>query len=816
MPQPSVGLLYSDHPIRAFDEDELGIREFVERLTRPLLHWPTRESLVIGLYAPWGSGKTSILNLLEVVFENAEFRNRAIVTRFNPWLYSDSETLLRAFFNTLNHATHTTPLLTATRKKSLKTALEAISRFAVPVFAPATQILAGGVDLLTPGSSALMHALTAALSEGEGEFDANKRKAAAALASLGTRSRPARLIVLIDDLDRAESREVLAMLKVVRLIADLPNVTYVLATDYYRITKLISRSGEGLSGSDYLEKIIQIGIQLPPISSAKVRQLLLAGVDSILREAAGESEFVSIEAILEERRVDLSDVILWRVRNLRHRARLLNSFRFLLLSGKTPLEIDPVDALLVAFLQTFYPLFIERIRCNKTFLTRDYSLSGIISQLGRKNKDRQQLRKASLRNLLQLDDFSDAKEPALGTGDVHDSEQEQEEIDLTTQPKLPDAIMQERTKLRAILLLLFPYVEIGETPSDVQRLRWRRENRITSAERFDRYFAYTVPEDSVSDATVNAWIKGVRPLLSKAPSLSDTSEWHRYVNVIFTPLSEIVGPKRTDFVEKVIDRIPELSKAEFPVFALVFAYAGLAEIVSDSEAAEVIRQLLLTFWKDMASGHYSVDSVGREEVEPVQWSLHNAFAVLLSGVKDPFDAVHAAGQHVNTWRRRLSQSEEEFNSGALPDALQSVLDVGLSRVDAAVKSKRDVFEDYGIHAGGPLWRWRDLLRHTHASYTPIRLYLKWLIDTKSQHVPAVLGLFAGWSGDSASLDMVNYADVRRGAEEIIGWCTLLRAVANYRKQSHPVDASCEHLIGEFADMLHLEAARRRQAANVTD
>src|SRR5687768_3782665 len=80
----------ADRPIRSGSEDRLGVRSFVQRLVQPLLSAAADGSLVIGLYAPWGHGKSSALNLLDETLRTAKSANptlpEALIVRFTPWL----------------------------------------------------------------------------------------------------------------------------------------------------------------------------------------------------------------------------------------------------------------------------------------------------------------------------------------------------------------------------------------------------------------------------------------------------------------------------------------------------------------------------------------------------------------------------------------------------------------------------------------------------------------------------------------------------------------------------------------------------------
>ena len=73
---------WTDRPILGADEDELGRAPFAASLAEAVAGWQGQDSLVIGLYGSWGSGKTSVKNM---VFEAlAKKPNPPIVIDFSP------------------------------------------------------------------------------------------------------------------------------------------------------------------------------------------------------------------------------------------------------------------------------------------------------------------------------------------------------------------------------------------------------------------------------------------------------------------------------------------------------------------------------------------------------------------------------------------------------------------------------------------------------------------------------------------------------------------------------------------------------------
>jgi predicted KAP-like P-loop ATPase len=86
-------MLFHDEPISSRSDDLLNRRRFVTQLSRAILSWNTNEPLVVGIYAGWGDGKTSVLNLL-----NEELSGKASVMVFDPWYFNSQEELVRIFF----------------------------------------------------------------------------------------------------------------------------------------------------------------------------------------------------------------------------------------------------------------------------------------------------------------------------------------------------------------------------------------------------------------------------------------------------------------------------------------------------------------------------------------------------------------------------------------------------------------------------------------------------------------------------------------------------------------------------------------------
>ena len=88
-----------DRPIKTEKDDFLGRKKFSRHLGKALLDWKEKESLVIAIYGKWGSGKSSLINLAVENIEKSNRKNKPTIIGFNPWTFSEENTLSGHFFN---------------------------------------------------------------------------------------------------------------------------------------------------------------------------------------------------------------------------------------------------------------------------------------------------------------------------------------------------------------------------------------------------------------------------------------------------------------------------------------------------------------------------------------------------------------------------------------------------------------------------------------------------------------------------------------------------------------------------------------------
>ena len=261
------GSLIADEPIVSGDQDLLDRVELAEAIADVVLGVRPGTSLTCAVQGPWGSGKTSVLHLVAACLRESE--RPPLVVAFNPWLFSGVDDLLRRFFEEL-----TAELRGHDRRKRYKKtrkALEALADGLEPI---------DWVPVVGPWSTRLGRAARMLLKRRRSDESlAQQRDATAAILKQQNRQ----IVLLVDDVDRLEPREIRQVFQLVRLIGDLPNMVYVLAFDRVVVEKIID-SGVGVDGHAYLDKIIQVGFDLPNVSPEHLKEMVTKSIDRVAKD----------------------------------------------------------------------------------------------------------------------------------------------------------------------------------------------------------------------------------------------------------------------------------------------------------------------------------------------------------------------------------------------------------------------------------------------------------------------------------------------------------------------------------------------------
>lgn len=251
-----------------------------------------------------------LLRQLEI--ESGQADNETIIIRYNPWLVSGHETLISDFFRLLGN--RTAEFSDTDASNDIRRYAREVAAFTERLTGSAEgmmRVVALGLDLSGGGGAATfgLGAAQEALRKIKGTAGSVREKLAEnAVLTLqeardnlkaALKKTPKRFLVIIDDIDRLETDEVRPILSMVKSVGDLPNVTYLLGFDRRSIEHAL---GEGQTEQDdrptFLEKVIQIDIELPRISSKLLGKELFRWLPSLLNRELTESEISDLETDL--------------------------------------------------------------------------------------------------------------------------------------------------------------------------------------------------------------------------------------------------------------------------------------------------------------------------------------------------------------------------------------------------------------------------------------------------------------------------------------------------------------------------------------
>ena len=337
-----------ERPITAPEEDQLERSGFIARLCDAVIDQQTAKAtgVIIGVTGPWGSGKSSILNLLEDHLRK-QYRD-VVVVRFDPWLVSGRNDLIGEFLADLVAELKRTPGI----KDRAKSTISKLVKYG-STLSPLAE--------LVPMYGAMFKGAMAIARERLDRTESLHQQRSDLIDALS--NAPSAIIVLIDELDRVEDDEIRTLAQLVRSVADFPGISYVLAYDAKRVMSALG-AGELERGRAYLEKIVQLQVPLPILIDSEIHRLIEQDLSRL------DTRLVPSKRAEIERYTELRDLLVPRlISTPRDAKRLTASFSTLIhmVAG----EVDWIDLLGFCALLVKAPLIIEQIKLDPDYVADD-------------------------------------------------------------------------------------------------------------------------------------------------------------------------------------------------------------------------------------------------------------------------------------------------------------------------------------------------------------------------------------------------------------------------------------------------------------
>jgi len=481
--QPTDGI-GADAPILTASEDRLGRANYVGRIVSELSSSNSRDGKVFAIRGGWGFGKSSLKNLIIKRLNDAKNKS-ANWLDFNPWQWGDSDAIARALFfqiadrlggkyskkelaraealrrygeiftgasKPLKKAGSSDHFISTLLANASVVAVASAIGFNLSTLAKAWSVVAAIVAavlaVLSAGAFLLGRALSFFGRDHSGEpLDKVRETLKARLSEL---DQP--LVIFVDDIDRLEPNQIIALLRQVKANANLPNIVFVLLFQPSIVEQALNPIAAG-NGHAFLEKIVQANFDLPKVPVSTVHSVFGDELSQRVEHYATETN-----GFLPMRWMQASKCIQSSLHNIRDVRRLISSIAIYMplhVNGSV-FEVNIIDFLLLEVLRVFEPDLHDALFGEKDLLAQERLPS---------DKAQQDRNKKAAAKLLEL-------------------------------------VPEERRDIpKNVLKELFPLLEwaYGDRDSLRHSSRWLDEKRVCTSRYFPRYFELQTTEGEISE-----------------------------------------------------------------------------------------------------------------------------------------------------------------------------------------------------------------------------------------------------------------------------------------------------------------------------
>ena len=259
-------------------------------------------------------------------------------------------------------------------------------------------------------------------------------------------------IIFIDDIDRLSDKEIYFIFKLIKAIANLPNIIYFLSFDKKIIANALNNYHKDY-GEQFIEKIIQIPFEMPQLNSSLFQKYIFSELELFLTHNEISNNKWNTDYAQYWSHPFASSICNF-FNNIRDFKRFIN---IVTLSYPPSLhnEVNIVDLWVINAIKIAYPNLYDFIKNNKNLLTHSTDIE--INNLN--NQDEIKIYKEKLEKIIE------------------------EDINLSF-----------RSDIYSILNTMFPILYIinkkGYSPSSYTSEKTYSTARICIKEHFDKYFIY--------------------------------------------------------------------------------------------------------------------------------------------------------------------------------------------------------------------------------------------------------------------------------------------------------------------------------------
>jgi len=516
--------LSPDKPLVDPQHDQLGYAPFARHLALSLTKMVPADGFVVAVFGPWGSGKTTLLNFLFHYFQQDPPEEQPIIVPFNPWWFSGHEKMAKHFFDQFQVALAASDIVEGDLAQKIADFAAMVSELPASIHIPYISIGNIAVEF-TPMKPNIKNVVKLKMEIAE-----------------ELRKQPRRIFVAVDDIDRLNPEEIRQLFGLIKSIADFPNIVYLLTFDKRVVIEAL-RESQGISGENYLEKIVQSPFELPLPDQSSLYRLLLDKLETIV---VGTPEEIFDQTYW-------GSVFMNGIEHFVSTPRKINlltntlSVTYAAVRG----EVNPVDFIAIETLRIFAPEAYHMVRTYPEKFTGRELMSSRIEQLRM----------------------------------FHES-------------WISQVAEEDREAVKGMLSRLFPKLEnVWENLGFDRPLEavWRKQLRICSPEIFSIYFHMALPPGTISHGEILAILSLVDDSQAFSARLLDLTAQVRADGL--TRVQSFLN-RLMDYTEREIapESIPSIFLSLFDVGDQFIrpedASAGKLPIGNDQRLTQIILQLL--------------------------------------------------------------------------------------------------------------------------------------------------------------------------------------------------------------------------------
>ena len=516
--------LLGDRAKSSLKDDAFGLDRIAKSIAYSLINRNFPDSYTIGIEGKWGSGKTSLTNFVINEIQQSDTSFHEIIL-YDPWLIGKRDGLLSEFFtsliskiqdlvkkNRLNEKFLTSPKIIENLIKSIERYSNRLS-FGSSALASAAPFDPSGATHVGAVILKILGYIAKFFRGRDLKLSSLRENIKCDLLELKRIIPSLRFTVVIDDLDRLDPEESIEVLRLIKSVADFPCVTYLVCFDRELLSKQIETVIKVGTGQQYIEKIFQNIISVPPQEPFSLRRF---SQDLLMTRFPEQfSEMVNQTREYNERSEILFDLWVGKyIKTPRDAARLCNS---------VTLGWPSLDNIVDFFDYTWLQLI--KIKCPELYIwVREY--------------------------VVNIGSYRDGGRPG-------DQEPQQEARNLV---KILDKLGWETTRDQASLANFLPgiasYTNNGNPKvfdlADGELFRYEKDRRLGSPSHWKLYFSFDAPTYAINDTVLSNFIRNLDSNFDKSTEIAREliEKPHRKSGYFLEILLERLYDRREDFSKK--------------------------------------------------------------------------------------------------------------------------------------------------------------------------------------------------------------------------------------------------------------------------